>query len=175
MEFLLFVFLPVVLFYVVYKVIKKRFDYVVNEIINIAFLFYCLVLIYIVWFFRAHVLFEDIQVNLIPFYSIFSYIYEAYLGVVSIKNVVFNVLGNIVLTFPIGLYLYFNRNTCGQMVIMSFIIPIIIECGQLFLHVIGFTTRSVDVDDIILNSTGIILGYLVAKRFLKVKKSKFIN
>lgn len=175
MEFLLFVFLPVILIYVVYKVFKKRFDYVVNEIINIAFLFYCLVLIYIVWFFRAHMLFEDIPVNLIPFYSIFSYIYEAYSGVVSIKNATTNILGNIVLTFPIGLYLYFNRNTFGQMVIMSIIIPIIIECGQLFLHAIEFTTRSVDIDDIILNSTGIIFGYLVAKRFLKVRKSKFTN
>src|SRR5699024_5180459 len=44
---------------------------------------------------------------------------------------------------------------------LSFYLPMHIETMQLFLHVIGYSTRSVDIDDVILNGCGIIIGYYV--------------
>lgn len=173
MEFLMFVFFPVIISYLIYKAATRKFDYVINEIVSIAMILYFLYLIYIVWFYRAHMLFEDLEINLIPFYTIFSYISKSISSVGYLKIAAINIIGNIIMTLPIGLWLHFNQYKLKKVITLAVLLPLIIETGQFLLHIIGFTTRSVDVDDIILNFTGIIIGYLLAKRTLPIKKPKY--
>src|SRR5699024_2472218 len=74
-----------------------------------------------------------------------------------------NLLGNIILTFPIGMLIsrLFGFIKIHNILFLAFYLPMHIETMQLFLHVIGYSTRSVDIDDVILNGCGIIIGYYV--------------
>ena len=118
-----------------------------HELFNLLFMTYLLVL------FRL-VTSQDISLlnstNLIPFREILRY---------DVGTSEFNrqVIGNIVLFIPFG---YFMSHYCkirglGTITIVSFLTSFVIETVQ---HFIG---RSFDVDDIILNIVGGILGFLI--------------
>ncbi|GGP15020.1 antibiotic resistance protein VanZ [Oceanobacillus neutriphilus] len=168
------IFIPIIIIYIVYKLIRKRFDYLSTEIVHMVFLFYVFILIYIVWFYLPVAL-GYININIIPFYTISDYAKAVFAGDISIRIAGVNLLGNILLTLPIGAYLYFNRVSFKKTTAAAILIPVVIELGQLLLHYIGLATRSVDIDDIILNFIGILSGYYLAKVCKFVKKSKYID
>ncbi len=169
-----FIFIPIFIFYIVYKLIRKRFDYLSTEIIHMVFIFYVFILVYIVWFYLPLAL-GYININVIPFYTIGGYVKAVFTGDISIRIAGVNLLGNILLTLPMGAYLCFNRVSFKKTIAIAILVPVVIELGQLLLHYIGFAARSVDIDDIILNCIGVLIGYYLAKKCKFVKKSKYID
>ena len=134
-----------------------------EELFNLLFMTYLLVL------FRL-VTSQDISAlhstNLVPFREILRY---------EVGTSGFNkqVIGNILLFIPFG---YFISNYCkikglGTITIVSFLTSLVIETVQ---HFIG---RSFDVDDIILNVVGGIIGFLlyVALKAIRNHLPKFLR
>lgn len=92
-------------------------------------------------------------INLEPFRTIRRYLKTANRDLIRI-----NIVGNIVMFVPwgLGLPLLWKRfQSVWKVTIMSFIFPVFIESVQIFVG------RSVDVDDIILNFTGGVMGGLL--------------
>ncbi|MFD1176420.1 VanZ family protein [Paenibacillus puldeungensis] len=80
-----------------------------------------------------------------------------------------NLVGNIVIFMPFGGFLLILKGqkiSFRGMLIRSFGFSLCLECMQLVLFMGTF-----DVDDLILNTTGGLLGYGVVKLFFKSKKS----
>jgi len=92
------------------------------------------------------------NINLIPIKGI--------IGIISTKPFIYimmNLLGNIILMLPLGfgLALLFHKHASVLHVgIAGLLVSLTIECLQ------SLTFRGFDVDDILLNTTGSILGYL---------------
>lgn len=128
---------------IVYLIVKKEKFVLYKELSYLIFLIYILSLFYIVTF-------QDDNYgtsNFIPFKEILRY---------DIKSRLFikNILGNILLYMPFGLFIsaYLDKKNILPSVILTFIASVSIECVQL---IIG---RVFDVDDILLNLIGGILG-----------------
>ncbi|MHB1452750.1 MAG: VanZ family protein [Saccharofermentanales bacterium] len=86
------------------------------------------------------------------------------------NNAVSLLLGNIILYIPFGGYfLYKFRNPQKRYCVLLFTIPLFSETIQLFAGV-----GVLDINDIILNSIGIIIGIALHRMFTKKKKSKTI-
>ena len=104
---------------------------------------------------------DNIGVNFIPFKSI----YEIYMFSVSPTVVIRNILGNIVLFIPISFLMGILWEKWGKMknmLLFSLLVPCGIEFIQLFIG------RAVDVDDVILNFVGLMIGFLVSKLVCKI-------
>lgn len=100
---------------------------------------------------------EVVSINLIPFTTI-AYFFSTSGELISDwKSVVLvNLLGNVALFIPFGLLLpqlWRKFRSLKSIVIMSIAIPFTIEFIQYFIG------RSSDIDDVLLNAIGILLGY----------------
>ena len=84
---------------------------------------------------------------------------------------VYTVLFNFVLTLPFGVYLryYFNRKW-WEVLVMSFMLSLFFEITQIsgLFGIYPRPYRLFDVDDLIVNTTGGFLGYLVTPLFSKI-------
>lgn len=90
------------------------------------------------------------RVNLIPFVNLFDYD-----G--SIRDILINIPGNIAMFIPTGVMLpliYRKLDTMKKVVFTGFLMSLCIEIIQL-----PFSVRASDVDDLILNTLGCLLGY----------------
>jgi glycopeptide antibiotics resistance protein len=79
------------------------------------------------------------------------------------KRTLENVIGNIVLFIPLGIFLPFFSYTyrsLANVVVLAFICSVSIELIQLIERLFEIY-RFVDIDDVILNTTGAILGFVV--------------
>jgi glycopeptide antibiotics resistance protein len=98
--------------------------------------------------------------NLIPFRTI-----GGILSANSFANDIRNIGGNLLLLVPFGfLYpLVFRRsNRVVKMILIGFAVSLLIETSQWIISaILGFTYRSFDVDDLLLNTLGSCIGYLV--------------
>lgn len=126
---------------------KKKIE-LHKELLMFLFIVYVLLLYYIVSF-------QDNNYgtnNFVPFKEMFRYDINSSL---FIKNVI----GNIVLFIPLGLFvsLYIKSRNFFITLILSMIISCSIEYVQ---SLIG---RTVDIDDVILNTTGGLIGYIIYK------------
>ena len=93
--------------------------------------------------------------NLIPF-KVFSDTWHEVLVNGYIQYFLINFLGNVILFVPFGLIIPLLWNISGKKTLLiGFGISLFIEICQLFL------TRGTDVDDLILNTTGVLLGILI--------------
>lgn len=97
---------------------------------------------------------NGISINLIPFRTLHIYIQYIFM----IPHFFIIILGNIMIFMPIGLFL--NKNKLQFISIIIFII--IKEMLQFILNIGSF-----DIDTIILNSVGVILGVIIAKKLKK--------
>jgi glycopeptide antibiotics resistance protein len=130
-----------------------------REIANLLFLVYILLLFQVVTF-------QDVSwstSNFIPFREITRY-------QITDRLFIKNVLGNLLIFVPYGFFVsyYLNFKKVYQIVIMSIIASFSIEYTQL---IIG---RVFDVDDIMLNILGAIVGYLLY-RIVKPLSRKVSN
>ena len=133
-----------------------------EEILDFLFLVYILIL------FELLISTESAShgVNLVPFKEITRYKFMSNLFI-------YNVVGNIILFIPFGFFVsrYCKLKNFVYILFMSGIISFIIERVQLRIG------RSFDIDDIILNVIGGIIGYFIYKGLVKIKKHlpKFLD
>ena len=124
---------------------KERFVFY-KELLMLCFIIYILLLYYIVTF-------QDNNYgtnNFIPFKEIFRY---------NITSRLFmkNVFGNVLLFIPFGLFVthYIKNKKVYPTIFLSLLVSCSIEFAQ---SLIG---RTADIDDVILNTIGGTLGYLI--------------
>lgn len=100
-----------------------------------------------------------VQYNLQPFKEILRF--WRYRDVLGYKAVFWNLAGNVLCFMPFGvfvLWLWKNMERWYLVASLSLYLSLLIELFQLFMRVGSF-----DVDDLLLNTIGGILGYLVCK------------
>ena len=111
---------------------------------------------------------QEGQANFIPFKSIWSYLHgEKGLVIGGI-----NIIGNIVLLIPIGfLFPFVIRNLNWTLsLVLAVACGLAIECTQAILHIGIF-----DIDDVILNGLGVMLGYWIYGYWHKRRSRKKKN
>lgn len=131
---------------IMYLTVHKDKFVLYKEIFMLAFLLYALLLFYVVTF-------QDVNYgtnNFIPFKEILRY-------EVGSKVFIKNILGNIILFIPFGIFVSFLLRTrkIYPIFIITLITSSVIEYTQLKIG------RTFDIDDIILNIVGGIIGYLI--------------
>lgn len=145
-----------------YLISNKKQIILYKEILMLGFVIYILLLYYIVTF-------QDNNYgtnNFVPFKEIFRY---------NITSSLFikNVLGNIVLFLPFGIFVthYVSNKKIYSTFFLSLIASISIEFVQASIG------RTCDVDDVILNVLGGILGFIIYKLWNNItdKLPKFIK
>ncbi|MFF3025429.1 VanZ family protein [Gottfriedia sp. NPDC057948] len=157
--------------YQVIKLLRKKEVNILKVLMTFIFMNYVLFIIFILFFpifIDPHALEkgQSISYNIIPFKSL----YET--TVFCIKHgyystLIKNIIGNLILIMPISFYLKILWNKLKDwriVLILSFLISIFIELTQLIENIFQGTGRSVDIDDVILNVTGFILGYWLATK-----------
>ena len=102
-----------------------------------------------------------LNVRFIPFVNMFS-------GYDSQKKMLLNIIGNIAMLIPSGIVLpvlYKKLDRFWKVVLAGFMLSLCIELLQL-----PFYERVSDVDDLILNTLGVALGYGIYRLFRKKAK-----
>lgn len=153
--------------------LKKETKRRIKRIGTILFVLYILVLIYFLFFSegfgRGQGAERVYRYNLTPLKEIRRFwVYREQLGFVAVFT---NLVGNVVGFVPFGLILpVINRNTRNLFFIgfAGFALSLCVECIQLVGKVGSF-----DVDDMILNTAGAVLGYLIFAVFHGIYKIKF--
>jgi len=129
-----------------------------------AFVFYCLALIYIfiiqrINFYSGHYKLEDFFVhsNFVPFKTLYDYIVRIANDSIKLDIVIVNLVGNLIVFLPMGCFLpcLFQKmqNFKGTILLVLGIV-LSIELGQIL-----FGLGSFDVDDVIFNVGGAMIGY----------------
>ena len=137
----------------------------VRIIVWTTFIIYCAVLFWLLFIdLRVRFTTEGISAhfamsNFIPFKTIYTYIERAMADRMNKGTAVMNILGNLVAFFPLGCYLPCLFQKMRSFLKVTFIILGIILSVELLQPIlcVGFF----DVDDIILNIIGAILGFLL--------------
>ena len=109
-----------------------------------------------------------VESNFIPFVVINDLITTT-----SFLYSMYNIIGNIILFVPLGFILpiKFKRiNNCVRDVLVGFIFSVFVELTQLILPF-----RQTDIDDVILNTLGTAVGYVLYKLWTKVVRKKAIK
>lgn len=121
------------------------------------FILYILFLVYFLifsdWYGRSGV-YEDFHYNLVPFQEILRYWnYRDQLGMLSVANLV----GNVAIFIPFGFFgaMASKRRSFLRTSLDGFLLSLIVEAFQLVAMVGSF-----DVDDLLLNTLGVMLGYM---------------
>lgn len=105
------------------------------------------------------------DINIIPFYMVYTQISEMNNSQSSYSLFLLNIIGNIAVFVPIGIFsAYLFKGSISRTIGLGFYISFIIEVGQIPLN------RTSDVDDLILNTTGAAFGFAVYKTGNFVKR-----
>lgn len=108
-------------------------------------------------------------INLLPLKVLFETYREVFINL-NINYFIINFLGNIIMFMPIGFFIPLLWEIPNKkIIIVGFLFSLFIEVCQLFLN------RGTDVDDLILNTLGTILGLLVYKFLYKKFKNLIIR
>lgn len=108
-------------------------------------------------------------INLLPLKVLFEIYREVFINL-NINYFIINFLGNIIMFMPIGFFIPLLWEIPDKkIIIVGFLFSLFIEVCQLFLN------RGTDVDDLILNTLGTILGLLVYKFLYKKFKNLIIR
>ncbi len=102
------------------------------------------------------------RINIIPLVNLFQYD--------SVRDVIWNVVGNTAMFIPTGIILpiiYRKMDYFGKVIAAGAFISLCIELMQL-----PFATRVTDIDDLILNTLGVMIGYGIYSLVKKIKTSK---
>ena len=145
------------------QVIINKEEFVLHrEIISLGFIIYLLCLFHVV-------IFQDVSwstSNFIPFKEMFRY---------EIGSPLFfkNVIGNMLMFMPYGFFIsfYINLRKDDIAFLLALIASSIIECIQLLIG------RVFDIDDIILNVIGGMIGFYIYDLLCKIKEKlpKFLK
>lgn len=130
-----------------------------------AFVFYCLVLLYIFVLTRinTHIRpYESIQdflwrVNLIPFKTVYEYVSKIIHDQINLDTAIGNLVGNLVVFLPMGAFLPFmfqKMRSFKRTVFTVFFMVLGIEIIE-----VAFAMGAFDIDDFIFNLGGAMIGY----------------
>lgn len=131
----------------------------------IVFVLYCVILFYILILDKAfsgyHQNLRNIlaHINLIPFRTIITYVIRLAGDSINVGTVVKNLVGNLLLFVPMGAFLPFafdEMKKLWRVVLFLLLLILSVELTQIVLGIGSF-----DVDDLMLNMLGGMLGYLV--------------
>lgn len=170
------------------KDIKEK-DKIRNFWLNVLFVIYCLLLITVLFLnneYRMHGMhgFQNINtfskehfktINIIPFNTIIGYISGIVNNNINTSIVVINLTANILLFAPIGFFipmLYKNKiKNIKQFLIVMILLTLFVEVLQFITY-----RGSTDIDDVILNTIGAVIIYLLMKtKFVKKLLEKVID
>lgn len=109
--------------------------------------------------------------NFIPFYSICHNILDAFHGYIG--SFLLQCIGNILLFVPFGFFVRILSQNWKKVFVMCIVFSLSIELMQgLFGILLGYMYRSVDIDDLLLNVAGGILGGEIAARLVNLPKGE---
>ena len=170
------------LIYIIFKIIYlKRKKININyyhEIFNLIFISYLVILFNLIlvpvnfWSRIWNFVFYGVKQNPFSIMFEFSYnfvpiFYKIIMHEYTIGSWVKTMLiGNILMFIPLGIFLFVKKITIKKIFLYAILIPLIIELIQ---PIIG---RSFDIDDLILNFLGIIIGYFITFILYKTKANK---
>ncbi len=100
------------------------------------------------------------RMNLVPFVHLFDYD--------NVRDIIWNVVGNMIMFIPTGIILpliYKKLDCFWKVVAVGALISLCIEILQL-----PFPSRASDVDDLILNTLGVAVGYGIYVAFKRLKR-----
>lgn len=127
---------------------------------------YTIFLLYLMFFGMGRLQYEDHIVRIKPIFSTVWFIKET----ISWFDIIKIVLGNVVMFIPFGFlgWIFPQLNNLKNLIITFVSVIVIVEALQYFSRLGVF-----DVDDVILNTFGVFLGWQM-KRILEIKFSKFV-
>lgn len=173
--------LPIWIVIRVFTIIKKRKINIVDEILTNLFVIYLFVLIGITIlpiyvdgmpYLEELSFIERCRINLVPFIHYFKN------GIFSI-SIIRNIVGNLLLLLPFILYLcvkYEKMRNLKSSAIIALVISLSIELTQLVTNVLCISYgRAVDVEDLILNTIGGIIGWYIFKLIYKGKIKNIVD
>lgn len=109
------------------------------------------------------------EINLIPFKTLYEYLFVNNTSVSSWSSVsILNIFANTLLFIPLGLLtplIWEKYDSFYKILTLGLISTCLIEFIQIFIG------RSTDIDDVILNTIGVIIGYTIFK-LSKIKQLK---
>lgn len=154
---------------------KKKQISIIKQIISFIFFAYFLVVINITFFpipidpnvINISRLAEDtIHQNWIPFSTIYFMLKYSLNNINSLLNIV----GNVLLFAPFGFLLpMISRKLSTKVIPLGIFVILIIEVSQLVSsNLYGFTYRIFDVDDVILNTIGLLIGVILYRVLIRV-------
>ena len=150
-----------------------------KKIFNATFILYLFALFYILFWRKppfsqsmSMLEFALYNMNLIPFRTIIGYVKELFNQNMNLSIPVTNLLGNLLLFLPMGVYLpvMFKKMDAGKKFFLVMLLII------LLVEIIQIVTKSgaFDIDDLILNLSGAMLGFAIYKAvFKKVLQDKY--
>lgn len=143
----------------------------IRALIGVALFIYLAVLAYVCFFSeaygRTHIS-DTYRYNLKPFREIIRFL--RYREVVGIEAFILNLWGNVLVFAPFGCFVPMLISKCRsgfKMIQLTFALSLFVETIQLISRVGSF-----DVDDLILNTLGGLLGYMVFKIFYILVRQK---
>ncbi|WP_426475093.1 VanZ family protein [Chryseobacterium balustinum] len=127
---------------------------------------YTIFLLYLMFFGMGRLQYEDHIIRIKPIVSTVWFIQET----ISWFDIIKIVLGNVVMFIPFGFlgWVFPQLNNLKRLIIAFVSTIVIVEALQYFSRLGVF-----DVDDVILNTFGVFLGWEI-KRILEIRFSKFI-
>jgi glycopeptide antibiotics resistance protein len=165
--FLILLALAFATYFLIDFIFKKNRRTAIDYSIHYSFIFYLLCLIKFVFFpiaiyYHPELVVSSSYVQLIPFKSIAE--------AINNKNYI-QIFGNIILLMPLSVYwTILNRRAKSfrYSLFFGFVITFTIELIQLLIdYVTHFSNKYFDVDDLILNTFGFVLGWFLAKILAK--------
>ncbi|MBU9719982.1 MULTISPECIES: VanZ family protein [Bacillaceae] len=156
----------VVLLYIIIDFARNRTKGLLKRLLLYSFLFY---LVNVIDVTIGHVgisPFVDgyLSVQLIPFYFVKDILLHE-IGSWHFWNATKLSFNNFIMLAPLGVYLtiLFDVKKVRNAVTIGFLVSLFIETYQLILTYIGLTFRTFNVDDLILNTLGCVLAFIVAR------------
>lgn len=147
----------------------KKIEDKINELIKLIFIIYIAGIASRVYFpltvaWGEYVNFRPPVIRLDPIYSVWIIFKEG-----GIRSIIYNLGGNLLLLMPMGafIYHYFREkvNSIKKVALMVFLISLFIESTQIILSLVfPNVCRYFEINDLILNTIGGVLGYKVAFR-----------
>ena len=125
------------------------------------------------FYFDIHLFNGIFNVNLVPFRTISQYFFQTNANVDNWGSVsILNIIGNVFIFSPIGIFvplIWDHLRSFRKILLVGLIVTCFIEVFQLFIG------RSTDIDDVILNTIGVVIGYGIfplRKLFTRPSKRK---
>jgi len=160
------IFILTVLYIVLAPSIKHKKYGISQYFLLITFVFYILCVIHLVFF--------PIDVN-IGIYANQTKWYNTINFIPVLTIDLFTFVLNIIMFVPLGMYLLFigrKNDTVKQIAKTGFILSIAIEIIQMIIRIMLGSGRSSDINDLLANTIGAIVGYLIIKKLYRIKKVK---